>query len=559
MWAVRAQTCTMTVTVLEGMVRAMAISVGQLMRVGGLRDCRVVAGHRGLSRPVKYVTIMEVPDIVKWLKGDELILSSLFAIKDDAEAQKLLIQQLHERGTAALAIKPHRFIDEIPQSLLDEANRYDFPVIEIPEEISYLEILPPVSHAIFDRKVVLQEDLEQASAVLNEISQSEQGMEPLIETLRMLTKNTITVESMLSYMEVPPLPFAAVPLSAEQVRELAIIRRPVRLQRKCERGEIDCIVAPILLDGKVYGNITCWAFEMDHLEMDLAILEKASTLLALEFLRLKVRFDTEQQFKNEFLRDVLISEHLTLEDVRERGRPYGFSLDEPYICMMVRAEGGELHENPFDLADRIERLLRDSSPSVITCYFRQSVVCLFPAKQGDAEEEVKRRAESLAEKWKKQMALPGELRIGIGRNHGAGLAGLRESLREAQQSILLGSSLGKSGTVVRYNELGIYRLLAHIQDKTEMKSFFDETVGKLFEHDQSSDLQLVKTLRLYFQHDEKLNDTAAALYLHVNTLKYRLRRIEKLTGYSLQQSKGKVMLHIGLLLADLMGDTYRYR
>lgn len=537
----------------------MPISIKQLMRVGGLRDCQVVAGRKGLERTVKYVTIMEVPDIVKWLKGDELILSSLFPIKDDNEAQKQLIRQLHERGTAALAIKPHRFIDEIPQSLLDEAEAYDFPIIEIPEEISYLDILPPVSHAIFDRKVVLQEDLEQASKVLNEISLNEQGMESLIETLGKLTKNTITVESMLSYMEVPSLPFACTPLSSEQIRELAIIRRPIHLTRTCERGDIDCIVAPILLDGRVYGNITCWAFDMEHLEMDLAILEKASTLLALEFLRLKVRFDTEQQYKNEFLRDVFVNEHLILEDVRERGRPYGFSLDEPYVCLVIRMEGEEKLENPFDLADRTERLMRQYSPRVITGFFRQVVVCLRPVEEGDTDERIKRSAESLAEQLKKQPGLNGSLRVGIGREHEAGMTGLRESFREAQQSILLGSVMKKQGTVIHYNDLGIYRLLAQFRDTAEMSSFFHETAGKLFDHDRNSDLQLVKTLRLYFQHDEKLTETAAALYLHVNTLKYRLRRIEKLTGYSLQQSEGKLMLHIGLKLADLMGDDYRYR
>lgn len=529
------------------------------MKVGGLRDCLVVAGHKGLDRPVKYVTVMEVPDIVKWLKGDELILSSLFPIKDDPEAQKSLISELHGRGTAALAIKPHRFIDEIPQSLLDEAEYYSFPVIEIPKEISYMEILPPVSHAIFDRKVVLQEDLEQASQLLNEISLNEQGMGVLIDTLGKLTKNTITVESMLSYIEVPPLPFACTRLSTEQIRELSLIRRPIHLTRMCEHGETDCIVAPILLEGRVFGNITCWAFEREHLEMDLALLEKASTLLALEFLRLKVRFDTEQQYKNEFLRDVFINEYLLHEDVRERGRPYGFSMDQPYVCLVITREKREQHENPYDLVDRLERLMRDVYPRAITGYFRQTIVCLCPIDETITEDEVRTRMEEIASQLKKQLAVDNAFRIGIGRGHGPGITALRESMREAQQAILLSSAMKKQGAVIHYNELGIYRLLAQFRDTEEMRSLFEETAGVLFTHDKNSDMQLVKTLYAYFQHDEKLTETAAALYLHVNTLKYRLRRIEKLTGYNLQQSEGKMMLHIGLKLADLMGDDYRFR
>ena len=537
----------------------MPITVQQLMRVGGLRECRVVAGHGGLSRIVKYVTVMEVPDIVHWLKGDELILTSLFPIKDDPQAQKALVGQLHERGTAALAIKPHRFIDAIPQFLLDEADLYGFPIIEIPEQISYLEILPPVSHAIFERKMVLQEDVEQASQLLNEISLSEQGMGALIDTLGRLTRNTITVESTLSYIEVPPPPFACTPLRTEQIRELSLIRRPVYLTRQCEYGETDCIVAPILLDGRVYGNITCWAFDREHLEIDLAILEKASALLALEFLRSKVRYDTERQYKNEFLRDVFVHEHLMLEDVQERGRPYGFSLDEPYVCLMVRTEGEEWPNDPFDLVDRVERLARTIHPRAITGYFRQSIVCLCPVENEQPEEALKKQVSGWSEQLQNEGSGGLELRIGIGREHGVGLEALRESYREAQQAIVLGSAMGKGEAVVHYNDLGVYRLLAPFRDTAELRSFYEETAGKLFAHDENSDLQLVKTLRLYFQNDEKLTDTAAALFIHVNTLKYRLRRMETLTGYSLQQSEGKLMLHLGLKLADMMGDDYRNR
>ena len=535
----------------------MAITVKNLMKIGGLRLCKVVAGHRGLEREVKLATIMEVPDIVRWLKGDELILTSLFPIKDDPEAQKQLVRQLYEIGTAALAIKPHRFVDEIPPSVLEEADLYALPVIEIPEEISYLDILPPVMNVIFDRKVVLQEDLEQASRLLHEISLNEQGIEPLIDALGRLTKNTITVESLLSYMKVPPLPFAAAPLTSQQQRELAVIKRPVRLSRHSEHGETDCIVAPIMLDGQIYGNITCWAFDMEHLEMDLALLEKASTLLSLEFLRLKVRFDVEQQYKSDFLRELFINESLVPEDVQERGRPYGFSLDTSYICMVLRFEGQERASNPFDLGDHAERIIREFYPGTITGFLRQAVYCLCPVEPGEEDAAIKQRARQMADPLKKQLSAKG-FQLGVGRYHGTGLAAVRESFREAEKAILLGAALPKRPSVIHFDDLGIYRLLAQFRDTAELRHFFEETVGKLYQYDRSSDLDLIKTLRLYFQHNETLTETAQALFIHVNTLKYRLRRIEKISGHSLQQSEGKLMLHLGLKVAEMISDDYRF-
>src|SRR4051812_15794369 len=105
------------------------MKIKNIMKIGGLSDCRLVAGHGGVNKVVNYVTIMEVPDILRWLKGNELILTSLFPIKDDPQAQRNLIGQLHELGSAALGIKPHRFVEEIPAVILEEAEKYDFPII----------------------------------------------------------------------------------------------------------------------------------------------------------------------------------------------------------------------------------------------------------------------------------------------------------------------------------------------------------------------------------------------------------------------------------------------
>src|SRR5699024_9841909 len=124
-------------------------------------------------------------------------------IKDDSELQASLISRLHTAGASAIAIKPQRFVEEIPDIILEEANKYDFPVIEIPKQISYLDILAPVMNTIFNNKVVLQQDMEQTDQILNEISLGDKGVDDLIEMLSFLTKNVITVESQLPYIEVP--------------------------------------------------------------------------------------------------------------------------------------------------------------------------------------------------------------------------------------------------------------------------------------------------------------------------------------------------------------------
>jgi len=531
------------------------MTVKDLMRIGGLRECNIVAGHRGVQNKIESVTTLEVPEIVKWLKGNELLLSTLYPIKDNEEVQKDLIRQLHETGTAALAIKPHTFVKKIPQHFLEEAEKYGLPIIEIPKHITYLDIIAPVMNAIFDKKVVLQQDLEQASQLLNEISLSAQGISVFIKTLSHLTKNRITVESRLSYMEIPKADFSFSPLTFDQKRSLSVVKRPIHFIRKYENEEVDCIVAPILIEGEVYGNITSWGVNSEYLEIDLAILEKASTLLAFEFLKSKVKFDTEQQYKNDFLRDIFLNKSISLELLHERGKKYNLNLNLSYLCITFNINLGLGGRNDV-LLDKINKAVLQSHKDAIVGYFRDITYILLPVQETN-EATVRKQVESLYNKLAKTIGIKG-VKMGVGRIY-EGIEGIRGSFHEAEKALYLGKVVWNQHNVIFFNDLGVYRLLEQLTDFNELKKIYLEAVGKLVEYDQHHDLDLVNTLRVYFEQNEKMKDTSEQLFIHVNTLKYRISRINLITGYRLNESEGKFILHLGLKIYDFMNSDYRFR
>src|SRR5699024_6456131 len=120
---------------------------------------------------------------------------------------------------------------------------------------------------------------------LQEISLSSQGVDAFVENVSSITKNMVTIESEFSFMQMPKPKKSISPLSNDQKHELSILKRPIRYEREFDGTTVPCIVAPIIVDGEFYGNITCWAVNNEHVTMDLAILEKASSLLSLEFLK----------------------------------------------------------------------------------------------------------------------------------------------------------------------------------------------------------------------------------------------------------------------------------
>lgn len=524
----------------------MGISLRNSMKLGKFSECKVVAGHDGLDRIIENITIMEVPDIVKWLKGRELILTSLFAIKDDIDAQNLLIHRLYYAGATALAIKPFETMDGIPEGIIENANKLGFPVIQIPEEVKYLDILSPVMHHIFNEKVVLQEDIEQVTSVLQEISISSQGIEVFVENVSSITKNIVTIESELPFIETPKPEKAISPLTKDQKHELSILRRPVRYERTYGDTKIPCIVAPIIVDDEYFGNITCWAVNNDFVSMDIAVLEKASSLLSLEFLKIKVKYDMEQQYINDFMRELIFNESISDDNIIEWGSKYRLSKEQKYFCMLI----GEKMEHQNNIQDRVEKselssLLLEDYSQMLVGIIRNKICIIVPLD----EEDQKTICEKIFAKVKKYTSKMHDFYAGVGEIY-EGPKGIRKSFFQAEQAFKLKKLSKDVNSIIYYKELGSYRLLGSLIGTQQLHDFYEETIGTLLKFDSKG--ELIHTLKAYYENNEAIKGTAKELFVHVNTLKYRIKRIEEITGLDLKKSEDKMNLFLGLKIHELL-------
>ncbi|SDJ53008.1 PucR family transcriptional regulator [Salimicrobium halophilum] len=536
----------------------MAITLKQALKIGGLKHCEVVAGGEGLDRPLDYVTIMEVPDIVRWLKGKELLLTSLYPIKDDKEAVDNLVRELHDKGTSALAIKPHRFIEEIPDVILDEANKYGFPILAIPEHISYLDILSPVMNVIFDERVVIQEDLELAYRLLDEIKNSKGGIRQLTETLAHLMKHEIRIESFVPYLNIPFDQDGLAPLNGNQKKELELIQRPVRMTRWNEDTNEyqECLIAPVIIEGQMLGAITSIGIAADFLEVDLAILERANTILSLEFMRKKAAYELEQQYKSHFFKDLLFSKIQYEAAMLEKGKMYGFDVEKRYIFTTVEFTNREKGITFIsDIVNRLELICAHIDEDIIIGAVQNGLYLLYPSA-GKKPERIDADLQSILSEM--QSAAAGDVYIGVSRAT-KDIGEIRDGYEQAQQAVILGRNLYQSRHIIYYEELGFYRLLAEIDNINEIKKFYNESIGSLIEYDKTHDLELVHSLTTYFQNNESLSKTANELYVHINTMKYRLQRIKTITNLDVKNTEDKLNLHIGLKIHNFSKNDYRFR
>src|SRR3954471_2441985 len=120
-----------------------------------LAGARVLAGASGLDRVVQRLNVMEVPDILPWVKPHELLLTTGYPLRDDPAALVDLVAELDARGLAAIAIKLHRYIDEVPPAMLAEADRRGFPILEFPDGVGFDDVLHEVLSELLNRQATV--------------------------------------------------------------------------------------------------------------------------------------------------------------------------------------------------------------------------------------------------------------------------------------------------------------------------------------------------------------------------------------------------------------------
>ena len=104
------------------------------------------------------------------------------------------------------------------------------------------------------------------------------------------------------------------------------------------------------------------------------------------------------------------------------------------------------------------------------------------------------------------------------------------------------------GTLTHYDRLGVDRLLLilHQEHADELEAFVEQTLGPLLRHDARSAVPLLPTVRSFIEHGGRLRETAAEIYVHRNTLAYRLDRAAEILGVDLKEPSARLTIELAL-------------
>ncbi|HEV7655148.1 MAG TPA: helix-turn-helix domain-containing protein [Mycobacteriales bacterium] len=143
---------------------------------------------------------------------------------------------------------------------------------------------------------------------------------------------------------------------------------------------------------------------------------------------------------------------------------------------------------------------------------------------------------------------------GIG-NAYTGAARISTSYAEAKHALDTTALMAGLGGVVAFADLGISRLLARVRDVGDLRDFAHDVLGELLAHERAHGTDYLATLTVYFNENNSPQRSARRLHMHPNTVAYRVRRIEEITGLSLGSYSDRLMLQVALEIVNGLGDS----
>jgi purine catabolism regulator len=516
-----------------------SITLGRALALPPLQHARVLAGQAGLERRVRHVNVMEVPDILPWVQPDELLLTTAYPLRDDRAALGTLVPELAARGLAGIAIKPDRYLEKIPAAMLTAADACGFPLIELPPESSFNEIISAVLSLILNEQSLRLQRAAEIHDRFTRIVLGGGGLREIALTLAELVERQVLIVDQHGDV-----------LTGSGEPSLERLPDDVKMPGRGDGPQAgrwvsititdaEATMQPIMVDGDPYGAIVALAAAETMSTDDLEALQFAATVAALRQVQARALVEDDRRFQAVCLEE-LVSGHLTDRSVlSERAATFGWDLSLPRAVLLAQAEsstGGDA-DTVRSLADAARTAL--GATASVWERSRQAAALLAP--RGADPSTLDEAAVSLRREAARRLPTT-PVSIGIGRIREDPLE-LRESHAEARRALEVGR-WRSPGEVVIFERMGLDRLLASVSD-LELSAFRDTMIEPLAAYDRAHRSNLIDTLEAYVA-TRNAAEAARRLYVHYNTVRSRLARIEELIGPFLADTERLTGLAVAL-------------
>jgi len=515
----------------------LALTVGWLLSSRDL-GLTLAAGGTGVDREIRWAHAIELENPTPWLSGGELVLTTGLQLPRAAARRREYIVRLDEAGAAALGFGVGLSHARIPTELLAAADERGLPVLAVPLPVPFVAITRVVADQLAEermqeirRTVDHQERMARAAI--------EAGVTGVVRHLaRGVAGQAIVTDVKQVMLAAEPKDAAA--LAGRLAAELARRRRSglrFAIASSDERGHL---TIQSLAAANVLRGYLAVATDRGPSPMIRLLVSHAAALVALELERPRDVRAIDRRVRA-IVFQLALEEALDTAGLMRQTRLFGFPPGE-----LVAAFVGQCAAPRLRVEDIVEEALTTLATPYLLTGVEEGLALVVPAR--DSAETAREVAAAVGSGTRRQF------HVGVGGP--APLSDVATSLRQATYALRVGRAERRPFVV--FGELGVYSLLFGTQPRESIEAVAAVMLRPLDEHDAANRGDLVRSLASFLGHNGRWESAAEALGVHRHTLRYRMRKVEQLTGRRLDSAPHRAEFLVALAARE-MADSRTLR
>lgn len=554
----------------------MGFTVQDMLDMKLFQKANLLWGEKGLGQEIRGVTIIESPDIVRFISGGEVLLTGLNAFQNCSPDEfRNYIEELAKKKVSALVIKRGRTVDFMQEKMViirEYSNNTETPVIEIPFEMPFRDILNTIMEHLFNEEVIRLKYFKTTHDNFTALSLSfhsmENGVQRIVDILSKLIGNPIalfnqnlecqaTTDKRIQQFEIQP---DAKEYTLDFYSNYKYRRQEISLEDSQKKIGQYLVRLNVMYNARMYLVIT----ELEHpvSDMDFIAVENAVTALKQELFRQNSLADLEKKFQSDIMNNILNGKVHSIQELRRDSSLLGISMDAAYRIVAFNLGYGM---NQVDLNDTVKytNILNNAIaiefPNVKIQNDMDKVIVIQEVDATKKQEEYRQELKEIVMKIQKRVASTKKdlkVRAGVGRMV-EGIEHIPDSFKEATDSLMFIDILGDENEdgqskIMIFSDMGIFKLLCQLSDEKEMMEYVPESLQKLYHYKKQQRQDLILTLKTYLEHNQNLTKTAQDLYIHYKTAAYRIERISQITGIDFDNPNEVLSVRIGLVVCKMI-------
>ena len=528
----------------------------------------LLAGLSGAGNAISTVTVIDTPDGAKWLSGGEFVITTAYMLKDDEEALLRFIRTLKARKASALGIKQGRYIENIPDSALALSDDLGLPLLLIPQKFPYADIINPILSELVNQQT---NRLIQANLIHTKFTE--------------LAVSDASIPDILSaFMSIVGVPTAFFDFETAQIwysDSESSLAQHLKTERILSHRDIDRARYDLHLIANQNRRFGVLVFEKGVLEREMEedggtalirerdpgfkiALENAATNIILREQTIISNRQVAERYKGLLIQDILIHNIKSETEIHNRAEIFGWDFHDGGIVLEVDINNIK-QRFKRNFSNNTSKMLEEMSTEIFDISIREIlrfypnahyvklsdiIIFVLSIRPKERKQMEKHIAEAFSRIQKSIENIPFTISFGIGRYY-ENIEQIYLSYQEAREVIRLSYMFSWFNRILYYEKMDLFRIFLPILDNQEALEACRNCLQPLLDYDRKNGKNMLETLQVVSECDWNLKLAAERMFLHPNSVKYRMEQIGKLIHRNCREHSDRLLIEIAILVQTM--------